>query len=134
MCVEPIWLALEEGQDGWLIVESAIDDILAETDLVVIECRGGSQGFENLRNNLANKYSIKYVRAVTPLKVCLHRVRNRDAKDHIAVSDEKVEEYNRLVVQVSLPWDVEVHNGPPMTDEMILRAFNRIQKDEMRRQ
>ena len=124
--VEPIWLALQEGQDGWDEVERAIDGILTERDAVVIESLGGSDGFERLRSNLMQKYQVKFVRIVAPLKVCLQRVRSRDNSNHIPISDEKVEQYNRLAVKVSLPWEIELQNDPPLSDGEILQHLSRI--------
>jgi len=124
--VEPIWLAIDEGQDGWAMVEAAIDDSLKHTGVVIIESLGGSRGFERLRFNLEQRYILKYVRIVVSLDVCLERVRTRNSRDHIPVSDENVETYNRIAAKVTLPWDYEMRNEPPMTDEMILDAMKRI--------
>jgi hypothetical protein len=126
--VEPLWLGLNEGQDGWAVVEGAIDDCLSRSDIVILESLGGSQGFERLRSGLDKKYIVRYVRIVTPLEICLERVRNRDSRNHIPVSDANVEAYNRLAAKVSLPWDFELSNEPPLTDQMILDAMQRIQQ------
>lgn len=128
--VEPIWLQLLAGEDGWAVVENAVDGSLVESDVVVIESLGGSAGFEGLRQNLEDKYCIKYVRVVAPLDVCAERVRSRDSKDHIPVSDDKVDEYNRVAASVSLPWDLELANDPPLSDDAILESIQRIQQDD----
>ena len=65
------------------------------------------------------------MRIVVPLDVCLARVRTRDPGDHIPVSEKNVEAYNRIAAQVTLPWDFEIRNEPPLTDEMILDAMER---------
>lgn len=126
--VEPIWLGLNEGEDGWALVESAIDDSLKHTNIVIIESLGGSQGFERLRCNLERKYTLRYVRIVASLTVCLERVRTRNSRDHIPVSEENVEAYNRIAAEVTLPWDFELRNDPPLTDKMILNAMAHIQQ------
>ena len=127
--VELIWLGLDEGQDGWTMVEAAIDEALNHTGVVIIESLGGSQGFDRLRSNLEGKYVLKYVRIAVPLHVCLERVRTRDSRDHIPVSDKDAEAYNRIASKVTLPWHYEIRNDPPMTNRMILRAMERIQQD-----
>ena len=124
--VEPIWLALEPGQDGWREVEQAIDRTLDASDAVVIESLGGSEGFERLRANLAARHVIRFVRVVAPLDVCLERVRTRDSADHIPISDDKVQYYNELAAQVTLPWDCEIQNHPPASETQILAAIDRL--------
>ena len=94
--VEPIWLSLGPGIDGWNEVELAVDAVLAGADSVVIESLGVSDGFQRLRKNLASKYDIKFVRVVASLKTCLRRVRRRDKANRIPVSDGEVEKYNRI--------------------------------------
>lgn len=128
LCVESIWLKLSMGQDGWEAVEYEIDVCLEEVDLLAIESLGGSEGFEKLRHNLEKKYILKYVRVIAPLDICLQRVRSRDSSNHLPISDEKVEEYNQLAAKVILPWDSEINNHPPMTEEMIVDQIARIQQ------
>jgi shikimate kinase len=43
--VEPIWLRLSEGEDGWFAVERQIANCFSYSNLVVIESLGGSEGF-----------------------------------------------------------------------------------------
>jgi shikimate kinase len=124
--VEMIWLRLGEGQDGWQAVEEAVDSCLERSDSVVIESLGVTEGFERMRASLGRRYRIRYVRVAAPPAVCLERVRGRDSRDHIAVSDEKVEEYNSIAVKVALPWDGEICNFPPLTDREILAAVRDI--------
>ena len=126
--VEPIWLSLADGQDGWTVVEDAIDDLFQKTNCVVIESLGGSPGFEQLRGNLEQKYAVHYVRIAVPLEVCLEHVRTRDSNNHIPVSDDQVEAYNKLAAEVVLPWDLELVNEPPLTDQSILDSFESILK------
>lgn len=128
--VELIWLGLAEGQDGWAMVEQAIDEALEKNPLVVMESLGGSEGFERLRGSLTQKYKLRYVRIVVPLDVCLERVRNRDPRNHIAISDENVLAYNQLAEKVMLPWDLEITNEPPLNDDLILDAMKHIQQHD----
>ena len=121
--IEPIWLGLDEGQDGWILVEGATDSTLKHTSVVIIESLGGSQRFERFRCNLEQKYTLRYVRIVVPLDVCPERVRTRNSRDHILVSDRNVKKSNRMASQVTLPWDCEIRNEPFVTDEMLLKAM-----------
>ena len=48
--VEPIWLGLQPGEDGWQKVEQAIDRLFLVNDRVMIESLGAGEGFENFTN------------------------------------------------------------------------------------
>ncbi|MDH4070225.1 MAG: shikimate kinase [Ignavibacteria bacterium] len=126
--VEPIWLGLSNGQDGWSVVEKNIDSCLRDVDMVIIESLGGSEGFERLRANLSSRYAIRYVKVAAPLEVCAERVRNRDSTCHIPVSDDKVDAYNRLAARVSLPWSRVVTNDPPLSEDEICATIHSIQQ------
>jgi len=122
--VEPIWLALKEGEDGWAKVADAVDEVLAEYDRVAIESLGGSEGFERLRTALARRYRVQYVRIRTAPDTCLRRVQSRSTVDHLPVSDDKVAEYNEAALRVELPWDAEIDNEGPASDDEILGVFS----------
>ena len=121
--VEPLWLALKPGEDGWSVVEREVDHILEASDEVIIESLGGSDGFKRLHANLASKYAVKLVRVTADLDTCLKRVKSRPNRDHIPVSDAEVERYNALAVKVALDWDAEINNADPATDDDILRTL-----------
>lgn len=121
--VEPIWLALPPGGDGWAAVEAAVDEVLASADDVIIESLGVGEGFERMSRSLATKYRLRFIKVVTDPEECLRRVKTRDARDHIPVSDAKVEEYNRVAVQAVHPWAAIIDNNGPAGEEKILRAF-----------
>jgi shikimate kinase len=119
--VEPLWLQLAEGENGWAKVEHEIDRLFLQHDKVVIESLGAGDGFNGLHASLKEKYDIKLIKVETDLDECLRRVRERDSADHIPVSDEKVREYNRIAAGVEYPWDAVIDNNGPATDEEILR-------------
>ena len=50
------------------------------------------------------------VQVRAPLEMCISRIHSRDGSRHIAVSDERIEEINRLAVKVELPWSATVDN------------------------
>jgi shikimate kinase len=122
--VEPIWLALEPGEDGWKKVESVIDDMFQRRDKVMIESLGVGEGFRGFYEALAKKYPIKMIRIVADLETCFARVKSRSNKDHIAVSDDKVLEYNKIAATASYNWDLEIDNNEPKADADILAAIN----------
>lgn len=118
--VEPLWLQLAEGEDGWSRVEREIDELFTQHDKLVIESLGAGEGFNRMYTSLLNKYGVKLIKVEADLDECLRRVQNRDNADHIPVSDEKVQEYNRIAVSVNHPWDGVIDNNGPATDSEIL--------------
>jgi predicted ABC-type ATPase len=100
--VEPIWLGLEPGEDGWHKVEATIDEMFQGQDKLMIESLGAGDGFRRFYASLVRKHVVKLIRVVADLDTCLTRVKARDNSDHIAVSDDKGEAYNRIAATVTL--------------------------------
>lgn len=121
--VEPLWLHLAEGEDGWNRIEREIDQLFLQHDKVIIESLGAGEGFNRMYASLKDKYKVKLIKVETDLDECLRRVRSRDRKDHIPVSDEKVQEYNRIAASIGHPWDARIDNNGPATDEEILEIL-----------
>ena len=121
--VEPIWLNLSPGADGWKTVEAAIDQTFETQDHIMVESLGAGEGFRGFYQSLAAKYPVKMIRVFAELSTCLQRVKTRPRVNHIAVSDDRVEEYNRIAAQVSYAWALEIDNNGPATDEEILAVI-----------
>ena len=121
--VEPIWLGLQPGEDGWQKVEQAIDRLFLVNDRVMIESLGAGEGFRKFHESLEKKYSIRMIRVKASPETCLERVRNRSRQDHIPVSDAQVMEYNKIASMVNYEWDLEIDNDPPAADEKIIEAL-----------
>ena len=121
--VEPIWLSLQPGEDGWLKVEKMIDQVFQTTDRVMVESLGAGEGFRSFYESLAKKYATRLIRVKASQESCLERVRSRSRQDHIPVSDEQVIEYNKLAAGVSYDWDIEIDNDPPAKDNELISAI-----------
>jgi shikimate kinase len=126
--VEPVWLSLQPGEDGWRKVELTIDGLFQEHDKVMIESLGVGEGFRRFFASLTTKYAIKLIRVTADLDTCLRRVQSRSRVEHIAVSDEQVMEYNRIAAGVNFAWDLEVDNNGPAEDAEILAAILELEK------
>jgi len=124
--VEPIWLALAPGEDGWKKVEAAIDALFQRHYKVMVESLGVGEGFHSLYVALAEKYPIKLIRVYADLETCFTRVKNRNNVEHIAVSDDKVIEFNRIAATVSYAWDLEINNNELLPDAEIIKAIQSI--------
>jgi hypothetical protein len=68
------------------------------------------------------------IHVVADLSTCLKRVRNRDDAQHIAISDDQVEAYNRVAATIKYDWILEIQNDPPASEHEILSAINKINK------
>jgi shikimate kinase len=124
--VEPIWLALQPGEDGWKEVESVIDETFETNDKVMIESLGAGDGFRGFQAALAEKYPIKMIRVYADLDTCFERVKSRSNTEHIAVSDNKVLEYNKIAATVTFDWALEIDNNTPLPDAQLLRVFETV--------
>ena len=126
--VEPIWLTLQPGEDGWKKVEATIDAAFGNHDKLMIESLGAGREFQTFHAALAAKYAIRLIRVVAGLDTCFARVKNRDSADHINVSDEKVIEYNKIAATVKYDWALEIRNDPAASDTDILAAIQSISR------
>lgn len=124
--VEPIWLGLEPGEDGWNKVEAVIDTLFQTHAKVMIESLGVGEGFRRFYTSLATKYSLKMIRVDANLDTCFTRVKNRNSADHIAVSDDKVAEFNQIAATVTFDWALEIDNNHLASDADILAAIRSI--------
>jgi hypothetical protein len=121
--VEPIWLSLEPGEDGWQKVAEAVDALFQQHDRVMIESLGAGEGFQAFRAGLASRYAIQMIRVIAAPDTCLDRVRSRNSHEYIPVSDEKVAEYNEIAAQGMYDWAAEIDNNGPATAETILATI-----------
>ena len=124
--VEPVWLGLKPGEDGWKKVEAVIDSMFQTHNKVMIESLGIGEEFSEFYATLAEKYLIKMIRVYAELEACFTRVRNRNNVEHIAVSDDKVIEFNRIAATVTYNWDLEINNNDPASAEDIINAIQSI--------
>lgn len=124
--VEPIWLSLQPGENGWEKVEAEIDTLFQKHDKVLIESLGIGEDFVKFHASLASKYPIKLIRIHADLGTCFTRVKTRNNAEHIPVSDDRVTEFNQLASAVTFDWDIEINNDEPAADEEIIKAIQSI--------
>ena len=124
--VEPIWLGLGLGEDGWTTVEAAIDEMFFIHDRLMIESLGAGDGFGRFHASLAEKYDVKLIRVVADSDTCLAHVKTRNNRDHIPVSDNQVIAYNLVAATVNLDWDLVIDNNGPISEADLLTAVRSI--------
>lgn len=125
--VEPIWLTVQPGENGWEKVEGAIDDCFLTHNRVMIESLGAGDGFSRFYASLSAKYQTKMIHVVAGFENCLERVKTRSKKDHIDISDAQVAAYNKIAAEIRYDWAAEIDNDPPASPESILAAFQRME-------
>ena len=124
--VEPIWLSLKPDENGWEKVEAAIDAMFQKCNKVMIESLGVGEAFSKFYASLAGKYSIKMIRVYASLETCFTRVKTRNNVEHIAVSDDKVREFNKIAAVVTYNWNLEINNDELASDRDIINAIQSI--------
>ncbi len=124
--VEAIWLSLNPNVNGWVKVEQAIDREFENCQKLIIENLGAGSDFQSFLYSLKTKYEIKMIRVFADLNKCLDRVKNRCNKDHIPISDAKIEEYNKIAANATFDWSLEIDNNGSVTDAEIVSSFRNI--------
>lgn len=124
--VEPIWLSLKPGEDGWKKVEATIDKMFQTHNKLMIESLGIGEGFGKFYTSLAAKYVVKMIRVYADLETCFTRVKTRNNAEHIAVSDDKVMEFNEIAATVTYDWNLEINNNDFASDPDIINAIQSI--------
>jgi shikimate kinase len=110
-------------EEGYARVLAAVEAILRRGPVVVLESTGVSGVFPAFLSALRAQFRVTLVAVRAPLDRCLERVRTRDERRHILVSDRRVQEINEQAVAVRLPWDLEIDNGGPAAPESVVRQF-----------
>jgi shikimate kinase len=121
--VEPVWLTLQPGEDGWQKVEQVIEDAFTMRDKVMIESLGSGEGFQQFHQRLVQKYPVVMIRIHADANTCLTRVQHRDSANHIPIPLEKVADYNRIAANVRYDWALELNNEIPLSEAEIIDAI-----------
>jgi shikimate kinase len=130
--VEPIFLAVqrkhpegvEDSYRGYAEVEATLRQLAADHHVMCIETTGASRVFNDFLAALRRQYRVILVSITAPAQVCANRVRARDQDSHIPVSDERLDEINRRARTITLAWDLELENDPPLPQRVIVDRFS----------
>ncbi len=127
--VEPIWLELSRevapgsehfDNEGQARVIAQVKKALADHPAVVLESTGAAPWFSRQMSDLEALGDLVLIKVEVPLNLCSNRIHQRDASQHIAVSDDRIAEINAVAKQVELPWTVVVQNvDQKQADEFI---------------
>jgi len=117
--VEQIWVALRQNENGWLKVTEAIAQCFIQSEKVMIENLGAGDEFNHFLSQMKELYSTKLIKIETNLDLCFRRVTERNNRNHIPVSEDKVKEYNKIASKVVLSWDLIIDNNGQQSIEKI---------------
>jgi hypothetical protein len=131
--VEPIYLSIIEANPhlsgaelepvGFGALLGAVHELARTRRVICLESTGTAGYFPEFLRQLQVRYRVCLVRVSAPADVCSARVLARDRTDHIPVSDERVEEINRIAAAVSLPWDLEIDNSATGNEGAVVSAL-----------
>ena len=112
--------------EGFQLEEVAIDRILSLENAVSFENTGAHEYFYVALERLRSKYKVLLVNVSTPLETCYDRIKKRDTKAHIAVSDELLKSINEKAARVSLNWDLVIDNSKLVSNSDLKKMFSKL--------
>lgn len=104
---------------GFKNVEIEIRKRLVKNDQIIIESTGIATQFNDMVENLKNDFVIKLIKIDSDPDLCLKRIKNRDQSKHIAVSDDKILEINKLAKEISFNFDLVIVNSSKADNEIV---------------
>ncbi len=131
--VEPIWLALANeirpgstsfDVEGQARVLASVRTALQAHPGVVLESTGAAPWFQRQLADLRSIGDLLFVKVDAPQSICMERIRERDASAHIPVSDDRIEEINKMAAKVELPWIMTVQNRDTDHADEFLRSIS----------
>lgn len=106
-------------------IEKGIRDSLNETDSIVFESTGLTDYFDQMFHNLKKDFQVKTIVVYADSKTCLDRVKSRDQKIHINVSDDQISTINEKVRERDFQTDFRIVNEA-ITEKELLQELEKI--------
>jgi len=110
---------------GYKNVENKIRECLSDFNQTIIESTGIAIQFHEMVLRIKNDYVVRLIKVESDPDLCLKRIKNRDQSKHIAVSDDKIIEINKLSKGLSLNFDLVIDNNSETDDELV-QEFKKI--------
>lgn len=132
--VEPIFLKLlqtmpkgpEWERAGYNAVVDALVADRSSAMPLVIESTAASNHFPDFLATLRSRFDVRLIAFRVPLDECKRRVLARDSAQHIPVSDHLLDVINAAAARVALPFDAELDNTKPLSEDDIVAWFERL--------
>jgi shikimate kinase len=112
-------------KEGFAEVEREIRNRFVIMDRLTIESTGLTGEFKEMLEELKKNFTVKLIKIQCDPELCLKRVRERDSKDHINVSDSDVREINEMAAKASFKYDLTIDNNSK-TDEGVIKELSKI--------
>lgn len=97
-------------EEVFSVIEVGVRKELEQSDRIVFESTGLTVYFDRMLANLRRDFKVVTIGIKASAETCLARVQTRDKSIHIDVSDARVLEINRQVVERGLVTDFVVEN------------------------
>jgi shikimate kinase len=106
-------------------IEAEIRKKLASSNQITIESTASASQFDNMVLSLRKDFIVKLVKIDTDPNLCLQRVKTRDLKNHIPVSDEQIIEINKVSAMRTFDFDLIIENNNK-TDKELIEELNKL--------
>ena len=106
-------------KEGLKISDEEIRTRFITDDELTIESTGLTDEFKQMFERLRKDFSVKLIKIDVSPALCLKRVKERDNKEHINVSDSDVEKINELAIKVKFNYDLVIDNNSKSGEEII---------------
>lgn len=110
---------------GNRLIERGIDAYLEKGDSISFEATGANPVLNEFIDKLAKKYTVKLIHIKTPLPLCLERIKGRDPSHQIAVTEELIEEVNRISESTVFDYNLTIKNDG-ISDREIIDSFKNL--------
>jgi shikimate kinase len=136
MPVEPLFMKIKGSRDnidesyikeGFKLLESEIHHFLIKEDNVIIEQTGTADYFNQFLENLESKFRVKLIKIYAPLDMCNKRIKKRDSKIQIPVSQDLIDKINTKSISIKLNFALTIDNSR-LSDKEIIESFKTILK------
>ena len=84
-----------------------------------MESTGLTDEFKQMLENLRKDFSVKLIKIEADPKLCPKRIRERDSKEHINVSDSDVKKINELAMKVKFEYELIIDNNSKTEEEKV---------------
>lgn len=130
--VEDICLKIQAGRkisdidyisEVFTHIEAEVRKLLCTVNHLTIESTGSVPQFDQMLTNLKKDFIVKLIKVNADPGLCLQRVKTRDQKNHIVVSDNQVIEINNAAAQKTFDFDLIIENNN-LTDEELLKVLS----------
>ena len=106
-------------KDVFETIEQGVRACLENNGACSFESTGLTAHFDKMMSSLSKDYHVRTIGVQCPPEVCLQRVKHRDQTMHINVSDEHVEQINRLVREKDMKTDFSIANNNKKENELL---------------